>query len=173
MFLLFIPLAFLAYKMFAGNNVADPMSLKQQIVDAINTMITLPLGLNPKATDILYFQGVKETGNYEAWYFAGEQPDGLPPTYNIFNRRVGTGKGEWTSQIKMINGDDTRIYTDVYQSARDMKQRLTQYGDMTTALDSLRRGDGVEYFMDLEKIGYSARSGDYLAYADQWQKEYA
>lgn len=141
---------------------------RNTIYDAIKREIVDPLGLPQRAADVLMFQSSRETGRWGAWYFQGEQPDGLPPTFNLFNRRVGTGRGEWTGKVKMIHGDDTRIYADVYQSARDYRQRLTAYKDMAPALEALRRGDGAGYFNALERMEFSARVGDYAAYANQW-----
>ncbi len=142
----------------------DDLGIKQAIRDGI----TVPEGLPDVATDILYFQAERETGNFKAWYFQGPQPDGLPPTFNLFNRRVGSGKGEWTGQVKMIGKDDTRIFSDVRQSARDFDQWLNDLG-ASTALPALQKGDGAAYFAALEALGFSARKGDYLAYAGQWK----
>lgn len=141
---------------------------KQTIYDAIKSQIVDPLRLPQRAADVLMFQSSRETGRWAAWYFQGQQPDGLPPTFNLFNRRVGTGRGEWTGQVKMIHGDDTRIYSDVYQSARDFRQRLTAYQDMAPALAQLKKGEGAGYFNALETMEFSARVGDYTAYAQQW-----
>lgn len=152
-----------------GKTTMVPIVDNLDIKGALRAGIVAPEGLPEVAVDILYFHAARETGNFKAWYFAGPQKDGLPPTYNLYNRRKGSGRGEWTGQVKMVGGDDIRIYTDVRQSARDFRQWLGDLGK-SGALPALRAGDGGAYFLELERLGFSAKKGDYLAYADQWRR---
>lgn len=136
----------------------DTGPLKEAIIkDAILKGIVEPLKLPLKCVDILFAQAILETGHFTAWYFQGlPQKDGLPPTYSLFNRHKGSGLGEWTGQTKYISpGDaDVRIFTDVYQSARDMRQLLTDphYGP---SLLALRVGNAGQYYDELQKAGFS------------------
>lgn len=137
-------------------SVEAPKLTPEVIKDAIKAGICDPLKLPSVCVNILYAQAILETGNFKAWYFQGaEQKDGKPPTYNLFNRHKGSGRGEWTGQTKYVSpGDaDIRIYTDVYQSSRDMRQLLTDplYAQ---ALLCLRRGDAARYYEELQKAGF-------------------
>lgn len=127
------------------------------IRDAILKGIVEPLKLPLKCVDILYAQAILETGHFKAWYFQGSpQKDGKPPTYNLYNRHKGSGRGEWTGEVKYISpGDaDVRIYTDVWQSARDMRQLLTD-PHYASALLALRAGNSNQYYDELQKAGFS------------------
>lgn len=133
-----------------------------QIHGAIHTGIVRPLGLSPAATLILSAQSRVETGDWRAWYFAGPQYDGQPPTFNLWNRRAGSGRGEWTRRTKYVSATDpdVRIYTDVFQSARDMAQ-LLRYDRYRYALSALLAGHPYRYFAEIGKAGFAA-APDYV-----------
>lgn len=141
----------------------------REVRAAIKRGIVDPMGWPDRSADILTFQSSRETAKWGAWYFQGPQKDGLAPTYNLFNRRVGSGRGEWTGSVKMIGGDDTRIFKDIDQAARDFRQWLSD-PIAVHARAALAQGDGFGYLVALENLGFSARKGDYLAYADQWDR---
>lgn len=148
-----------------------PVDLPGQVEDAIRTEIVENLNLPRNMTQALVKQSARETRNWKAPYFAGPQTDGKPPTFNLFNRHAGTGRGEWTHQTKYVSaGDaDLRIYTDVYQSARDYVQ-LMQDPLFKWALIALKAGDAPGYFQALEDAGFNNHNGDYAAYARQWEQ---
>lgn len=139
------------------------------VKDAIQREIVDALGLPQQCLDFLYDQFKAETANGTAWYFQGPQPDGKPPTFNLFNRHAGSGRGDWTHESKYVGpGDeDIRIFTDVYQSARDYVQLLNDplYRE---ALMALQRGDGGGYFHALDVAGFDSHSGNYAAIASRW-----
>lgn len=132
------------------------------IKDAIQTEIVLPLNLPDGALDALHLQFGHETAYGTAWYFQGPQPDGKPPTYNLFNRHAGSGRGEWTHVSKYVGpGDpDIRIFSDVYQSARDYVQ-LMQDAYYSKAYAALQAGDYGQYFHELDAAGFDAHGGGY------------
>lgn len=129
-----------------------PKNIKERVLAAIREGIVMPLGLPIKAQDILYAQAVLETGNFRAASHLA--------TNSLFNRHKGSGRGEWTGKTYYANpGDaDLRIFTDVEQSARDMKQLLTD-GLYKDALLALRRGDAQGYYEALRKAGFAADVG--------------
>lgn len=137
-------------------SVESPMTLKEEIKDAIQQGIVGPLRLPPSALMALYAQAVLETGNFTARYF--------PTTHSLFNRHKGSGRGEWTGQTYYVSvGDaDLRIYTDVYQSARDMAQLLSDplYG---AAYLALRANNPEMYFEALQAAGFSTQATYALA----------
>lgn len=135
-----------------------PMEINPTTIkDAILKGIVIPLKLPESTVNVLYAQAILETGNFKAWYFQGmPQKDGAPPTYNLYNRHKGSGRGEWTGKTKYISpGDaDVRIYTDIYQSARDMAQLLSD-PHYAKSLLALRQGDAARYYEELQKAGFS------------------
>lgn len=137
--------------------------------DAIQKGIIEALDLPAQAEEALVAQWKNETASGTAWYFQGPQPDGKPPTNNLFNRHAGSGKGEWTHQTKYVGPGDTdiRIFSDVYQSARDYVE-LLQDGLYAPALAALARGDNGGYFHALDVAGFDAHGGGYTALASRF-----
>lgn len=164
--ILVIALGFaVAFALFAPKKM-EPLDLKTKVYDAIRQGIVDPLRLPQRAADILYRHAVVETGNFKSKAFA--------MTNSLFNRHKGSGRGDWTNMVFYLNsGDpDLRIFVDVYQSARDMRQ-LLEDKLYARALSALRAGNGTQYFLELETAGFSARVGDYAAVAMAWQRENA
>lgn len=128
----------------------NPMTLKETILDAIRVGIVGPLRLPPNTLNALYAQAVLETGNFTARYF--------PTTNSLFNRHKGSGRGEWTGKTYYVSaGDaDLRIFTDVYQSARDMAQLLSD-PHYNQAFLALRSGNVKGYFEALQLAGFSTQ----------------
>lgn len=158
---LFAPAAGGAVTLSAASGVTEievRAAIQQGIID--------PLGLPDNAEEALVAQWKNETASGTAWYFQGNQPDGKPPTYNLFNRHAGSGRGEWTHQSKYVGPGDTdiRIFEDVYQSARDYAQ-LLQDPLYRPALAALTRGDNGGYFHALDVAGFDAHGGGYTALA--------
>lgn len=70
----------------------------------------------------LYFQAQLETGDFKLTNDKGE-PSNYALTRSLFNRHRGTGRGEWTGQVRMTErGEDLRIYDSPEQSVRDIIQ---------------------------------------------------
>lgn len=118
--------------------------------------------LSTNGIKALTAQSKVETGNWSAWYFQGEQPDSVPPTYNLWNRHKGSGRGEWTGQTRYVSsGDpDLRIYADVFQSARDFNQLLNDplYASAKAALE---RDDIEAYAQAVQDAGFAANNTSY------------
>lgn len=155
--------AFVALAIYGMTEKVTRRPTVEEIHDAIRVGIVRPLGLPAIAEGALSVQSRVETADWKAWYFAGPQKDGKPPTFNLWNRRKGSGRGEWTGLTKFIShaDPDERIYTDVYQSARDMSQ-LLQDPLYRHALAALRAGDARRYYAELGKAGFAA-SPSYVA----------
>lgn len=150
------------------STLVDAVSGQDPYWTAINTYITIPLGLAASATDILYAQASLETGGFNSTAFS--------VTNSMFNRHVGNGvvgspnsDGYWTGReyYATASDPDLRIYSDVNQSAQDMAQ-LLQNALYKTALQDLRNGDAPDYYNDLTKAGYAAS----LTYAADCQSTY-
>lgn len=143
------------------------------IYDAIRRGIVGPLGLPTNAAPILFAQYILETNHGKAWYF--------PTTKSLFNRHTGSGRGDWIGSGKpesaWVQGVDyiyvsagdpnIRCFRDVYQSARDMAQLLSD-PLYCNALAGLRRGSAPDYFNALHQAGFSTQS----TYASSLQRVY-
>lgn len=130
--------------------------------EAIRRGIVERLGLPDAAVEILYAQAKLETGNFGAWY--------LPQTKSMFNRHIGSGRGEWKGsglpKSALVEGEhyvyvspgdpDIRCFTDYGQCARDMAQ-LLQDPLYRAALAGLRRGSAPDYFNALRAAGFSTQ----------------
>ena len=162
MFFALIVGGFLLYLVaVAPRELGTGMTLKEKIKDAIQQGIVEPLRLPPSALGALYAQAVLETGDFKARYF--------PTTNSLFNRHKGSGRGEWTGRTYYVSaGDaDIRIFTDVYQSARDMAQLLTD-PRYNQAYLALRSGNPEAYFAALQEAGFSTQT----TYAQALQRTY-
>lgn len=144
-----VPMLIAAYLFMENSKPAQPQDMRSRVVDAIRKGIVIPLRLPNRAVDILYAQAVLETGKFTGKAFAA--------TNSLFNRHKGSGRGEWTGRTFYANpGDaDLRVYSDVYQSARDMAQ-LLQDGLYRNALSALRLGSSNGYYDALSIAGFAA-----------------
>ncbi len=152
---------------FFKDATAAPLSLSPTakgpwtVEDAIRQGIVLPLSLPDECVLILRVQSQLETGNWLAKSFVN--------TNSLFNRHVGSGKGDWIGAGKpksslAVNVDfydagpgdrDLRKFTDIGQSARDMAQLLSD-GLYVNALSALRRADAKGYYTALTIAGFAA-----------------
>lgn len=135
------------------------LSQKETVMAAITSGIVEPLGLPDVAGVILMVQSKLETAAWSSPAFKA--------TNSLFNRHAGSGRGEWLGAGKnghIVGKDvyyagpgdaDIRMYTDVFQSARDMKQLLTD-GLYAQALAALRKGSAPEYYNALGAAGFAA-----------------
>ncbi len=137
------------------------MTLTDTINDAIRKGIVSPLGLPAVAVDILRVQSKLETGSWTSKAFKA--------TNSLFNRHAGSGRGVWIGAEKPRSSwkigvdlyyakpgdEDLRVYTDVYQSARDMAQLLKD-PLYVQALRALERGSMPDYYNALKTAGFAA-----------------
>lgn len=143
------------------------VGIKDQVRDAIIKGIVTPLQLPDGAADVLVAQSDVETGGWTSLAFVN--------TDSLFNRHVGSGRGEWKSDSPAYYASyadpDLRTYTDIYQSARDMAQLLTD-PLYRNALYALRQNDSQGYADALQAAGFAANpeyaqliKEKYLSYA--------
>ncbi len=154
-------LALFLFKDMGALPATPKITMNESVLDAIMQGIVKPLGLPDVSGVILQVQSKLETG---AWKSVSFQM-----TRSLFNRHMGSGRGEWLgSGIPKANiklgahiyyagpGDaDLRIYSDIYQSARDMAQLLRD-PLYVQALAALRKGSAPEYYNALGAAGFAA-----------------
>ena len=150
---------------------SDAMTLKEQIRDAIKKEIVEPLNLGLTAEDALYAHAVLETGDFKAKYFSMPGPAGEPPTWSMWNRHKGSGRGDWSGLVRYISKDDPdlRTFEDVYQCARDFRQLLTDPLYKGAYL-ALRANNPGSYFDALQAAGFSGTAK--TTYAQSLKRTY-
>lgn len=131
-----------------SQNPTPPVAMVDQVKDAIRKGITIPLGLPESAVIALLAQSSLETRAWKSSVFN--------VTHSLFNRHAGSGRGEWTGRTYFATSKDPdlRIFTDIYQSARDMKQLLTD-PLYKHALVALQQGNVRQYAEALQDAGFA------------------
>lgn len=125
-----------------------PAPMVEQVKDALRKGITIPLGLPEGALIALLSQSSLETRAWKSPVFN--------TTHSLFNRHAGSGRGEWTGRTYFATSKDPdlRIFTDIYQSARDMAQLLSD-PLYSRALVALRHGNVRQYAEALHDAGFA------------------
>lgn len=140
---------------------------------AIQRFIAAPLGIPARGAALLLAQSALETAHWSAPSFKATQ--------SLFNRHMGYGTagvpdsdGSWTGRTYNAGpGDeDLRIYTDINQSARDMRQWLSE-PIFVSVLQALRRGDPAAFARALDSVGFSTQRGYGEDVAETYSDEFA
>lgn len=137
-----------AWLFMKGNNAAaslplpaDPAGRRARARTAIASQDTKGI-----PAEWLYFQAQLETGDFKL-----TKADGTPSNYaltrSLFNRHVGSGRGEYSGRSHMTaGGEDLRIYKDPEQSVRDIIQLYADDGLYADAYAAALSGDRDAFY---------------------------